>query len=66
MGSSRAPGELETNSSGRTSFDFELPAELFAEGFESGDVSAWSYTRTDSTKKKGARTQMGCGASASE
>jgi hypothetical protein len=26
-------------------FDFDLPAELFADGFESGDVSAWSYSR---------------------
>ena len=32
--------------------DFEIPAPIFADGFESGDVSAWSYTSADFTKKR--------------
>ncbi len=46
-------GRGRTKKNGVGSFDFELPTELFADGFESGDVSAWSYTRTNykGTKK---------------
>ena len=45
-------GKFKTNSDGFAGFDFEIPAPLFADGFESGDVSAWSYTRVDFKKKK--------------
>lgn len=45
-------GRFKTNRDGEAQFDFDLPAELFADGFESGDVSAWSYTRTDFTNRK--------------
>lgn len=59
-------GKFKTNSLGRDSFDFDLPAELFADGFESGDVSAWSYTRTDFTnKKKGNQANVSCGSGSS-
>lgn len=47
-------GKFATSSQGSDSFEFDLPAELFADGFESGDVSAWSYTRTDFRNRKGA------------
>ena len=33
-------------------FDFEIPAPIFADGFESGDVSAWSYTKFEFGQKK--------------
>lgn len=59
-------GRFKTNSQGRAGFDFELPAELFADGFESGDVSAWSYTRTDfANRKRGNNAAVSCGASSS-
>ena len=45
-------GKFKTNSNGTANLDFEIPAPMFADGFESGDVSAWSYTRVDPTKKK--------------
>ncbi len=53
-------GKFKTNSSGTAVFDFDLPAEIFADGFESGDVSAWSYTRTDFTRKKGTFAAQSC------
>ncbi len=53
-------GKFKTNSSGSAAFDLEIPAEIFADGFESGDVSAWSYTRTDFTKKKGTFAGQSC------
>ncbi len=59
-------GRFRTNRDGISSFDFDLPAELFADGFESGDVSAWSYTRTDFTnRKRGSQGQVNCGTSSS-
>lgn len=64
-----ASGDFKTNKDGLSSFDFDLPSELFADGFESGDVSAWSYTRTDfSNKKKSDSTSVSCvtGASRSD
>ena len=45
-------GKFNTGSTGIDSFDFEIPAPIFADGFESGDVSAWLYTRADFQKKK--------------
>ena len=45
-------GSFKTNSDGFANLEFELPAPIFADGFESGDVSAWSYTRIDPKKKK--------------
>ena len=53
-------GKLTTNSDGIDSFDFEIPAPLFADGFESGDVSAWSYTRVERTKKKSKQDKVAC------
>jgi hypothetical protein len=59
-------GKFKTNSDGQALFDFEFPTEIFADGFESGDVSAWSYTRTDFTnKKKVDNAGLQCGKSAS-
>ncbi len=49
-------GRFKTDSDGFADFDFEIPAPIFADGFESGDVSAWSYTRSDFTKKKKANS----------
>lgn len=59
-------GKFKTNDEGFDSFDFDIPTELFADGFESGDTSAWSYTRADFTNKKkadSAAVQCGKGAS---
>jgi hypothetical protein len=59
-------GKFKTNSDGQDDFDFEIPTELFADGFESGDVSAWSYTRSDFTnKKKADSASVQCGKAAS-
>ena len=59
-----ASGRFKTNKDGRANFDFDIPADLFADGFESGDVSAWSYTRTDFTnKKKVGGTSVSCNSS---
>lgn len=43
-------GKFKTGPDGVNKFDFEIQAPLFADGFESGDVSAWSYTRVDPKK----------------
>ena len=59
-------GRFTTNASGFAGFDFEIPTEIFADGFESGDVSAWSYTRADFTNRKNANnTSVQCGTSSS-
>lgn len=47
-----ASGTFKTDKDGQSTLDFDIPTELFADGFESGDVSAWSYTRTDFTNRK--------------
>ncbi len=60
-------GKFKTGSNGIDTFDFDIPAELFADGFESGDVSAWSYTRSDFTNKKRAdNASVSCGTSSSK
>ena len=56
-------GKFKTGEEGIDSFELEIPAPLFADGFESGDVSAWSYTRADFTKKKGDTAEMLCNSS---
>lgn len=59
-------GKFKTDSDGRDEFDFDIPTELFADGFESGDVSAWAYTRSDFTsKKKADNAWVQCGKGAS-
>ena len=45
-------GRFKTDSSGRGGFDFKIPTDVFVDGFESGDVSAWSYTRADFSNRK--------------
>ena len=42
----------EANENAVEELDFEIPAPIFADGFESGDVSAWSYTSADFTEKR--------------
>ena len=60
-------GKFRTKSGGKAVFEFDLPAELFADGFESGDVSAWSYTRTDFTnRKRVSQAQADCSTSTSK
>ena len=60
-------GKFKTTTTGCDDFTFAIPTELFADGFESGDVSAWSYIRTDFTdKKKNDSASMGCGISAQQ
>ena len=57
-------GRFRTNNQGQDSFDFQIPTEIFADGFESGDVSAWSYTRADFTNRKTANNvSMSCNTS---
>ncbi len=54
-------GKFKTGSDGFDSLEFEIPAPIFADGFESGDVSAWSYTRADfSNKKKADSAGLSC------
>lgn len=54
-------GRFKTNKEGRAMFDLDIPTAIFADGFESGDVSAWSYTRTDFTNgKKLSVTNVDC------
>lgn len=55
-----ASGTFNSGSSGIAQFEFDIPTEIFSDGFESGDVSAWSYTETDFTKKKGDRAEVLC------
>jgi hypothetical protein len=47
-----AGGRFKTSRQGTTSFNFKLLAERIADGFGSGDVSAWLYTRIDFTNRK--------------
>lgn len=59
-------GSFRTNKDGFAGIDFEIPTDIFADGFESGDVSAWSYTRADfSNRKRADNTSMQCGKSSS-
>ena len=53
-------GTAKTDAGGFAHFDFDIPSDLFADGFESGDVSAWSYTRTDFKKKKADSAAIAC------
>lgn len=53
-------GAFRTKANGVRRFHFEIPPAIFAEGFESGDISAWSYTRTDYKKKKGTFGALDC------
>lgn len=45
-------GRFKTNKQGQAGFETEIETEIFADGFESGDVSAWGYTRTNFTNGK--------------
>ena len=45
-------GGFKTNKRGIATFALDMPTQLFADGFESGDVSAWSYTRGNFKKRK--------------
>ena len=45
-------GKFNTDADGHADLQFDIPTELFADGFESGDISVWSHTRTDFTNKK--------------
>ena len=59
-------GKFKTDSDGFDDFEFEIPTPIFADGFESGDVSAWSYTRANFTNKKKANSAfVQCGNSTS-
>ena len=56
-------GEGKTKTSpqeGRDDFGFDIPTALFADGFESGDISAWVRFRA-SIKKKNDETLFSCG-----
>ena len=58
---------FRTDRNGLDDFDFDIPTELFADGFESGDVSAWSSTRSDFTnKKKADKARVSCNSSSSK
>ena len=56
-----ASGRVKTDADGTSFFAVAIPTALFADGFASGDVSAWVATRADfSNRKKGDRVLMGC------
>ncbi len=42
-----ASGRVQTNAEGRGEFTFDIPTELFADGFASGGVSAWTSVTFD-------------------
>ena len=47
-----ANGRFKTAEGGEKVFRFQIPVEVFADGFESGDVSAWSYVEGEFTNRK--------------
>ncbi len=57
-------GTFRTGRGGFADWQIEIPPDLiFADGFESGNTSAWSYTRTDfSNKKKANNVALSCSA----
>ena len=57
-------GKLRTDPDGEARLEFDIPTDLFAEGFKSGTVSAWSHTRLELTKRKGSFAFLRCGLSA--
>lgn len=53
-------GKIRTGSEGVALFDFIIPTELFASGFKSGDISAWSYARLEFRKRKATYAMLSC------
>ncbi|MCP4200844.1 MAG: hypothetical protein GY769_02790 [bacterium] len=54
-------GTFRTKTNGVSRFKIEIPTAIFAGGFESGGVSAWSYARTAFKKKtKGTFGALDC------
>jgi len=59
-------GPFRTKRNGVARFRFDIPSAIFSDGFESGDVSAWSYARTDFKKGKGNFGALDCDATATK
>jgi len=55
-----ASGVFRTKANGSRRFDLAMPTAIFADGFESGDVAAWAYTRTNFSGKKGTFGALDC------
>lgn len=53
-------GKFKTDRDGRVAFDFDIPTDLFAEGFKQGDISAWAHSRVEFTKRKGTYASLRC------
>jgi hypothetical protein len=53
-------GKFKANSDGQAAFGLEIPTKLFAEGFKAGDISAWSHTNVDFTKRRGTYALLTC------
>ncbi|MFQ5528408.1 MAG: hypothetical protein ACE5GX_19415 [Thermoanaerobaculia bacterium] len=54
-------GKFKTDGNGFDNFALDVPVPLFIDGFESGDTSAWTYTRVEFTnKKKSAFASVSC------
>ncbi|MFQ5526979.1 MAG: hypothetical protein ACE5GX_12060 [Thermoanaerobaculia bacterium] len=53
-------GSFKTGANGSALFEYQIPASIFTDGFESGDVSAWSRTRADFKNKRGDRAALSC------
>jgi len=50
-----------TKADGRAILDFNMPTQLFTDGFKSGDVSVWSLTTAKFTNvKKANNARMDC------
>ena len=59
-----ASGKFRTDADGNATFEYDIATKLFAEGFKSGSISAWSYARIDFAKRKGSWALLRCGVTA--
>ena len=57
-------GKLKTDPGGEARLEFDIATDLFAEGFKSGNVSAWSHTRLEFIKRKGSFAFLRCAVTA--
>ena len=59
-------GKFTTNKDGVAKVQYEVDMQIFTDGFETGDTSAWSYTRADfSNGKKASAVSITCNSNTS-
>lgn len=59
-----ASGKFKTNSDGLAVFSYDIATDLFAKGFKSGSISAWSYARVEFAKRKATYGLLHCSVTA--